>query len=147
MTEALETSKVNQFATFHVGEMLFGIDVHSVQEIIRFQKLTRVPLAPDVVRGLINLRGQIITAVDLRKRLALSDVESDESRMNIVVKVGEEKVSLLVDAVGDVIEVSQTVFESAPSSISGSLRGVVRGVYKLSDKLMLVLDTDKAVAV
>jgi chemotaxis signal transduction protein len=80
-----------QFATFRVGNLLFGVDVHEVQEIIRSQQLTPVPLAPEVVRGLMNLRGQIITAIDLRRRLGVSTTVAESDVMNIVVALDAEK--------------------------------------------------------
>lgn len=145
------TPKVNsdqqQFATFKVGTLLFGVDVHEVQEIIRFQALTPVPLAHDVVRGLMNLRGQIITAIDLRRRLALQSGLPDEELMNIVVSIEDEKVSLLVDSVGDVINVSRDAFEETPPTVGGKIRDLAKGVYKLPAGLMLVLNTERAVAV
>lgn len=136
-----------QFATFKVGNLLFGVDVHDVQEIIRYQQLTPVPLAPDVVRGLMNLRGQIITAIDLRRRLAVNTATPEQELMNIVVSVEAEKVSLLVDSVGDVIKVSKDTFEETPPTVGGRIREIAKGVFKLPDGLMLVLNTERAVTV
>jgi purine-binding chemotaxis protein CheW len=136
-----------QFATFKVGQLLFGVDVHEVQEIIRYQQLTPVPLANEVVRGLMNLRGQIITAIDLRRRLALPSDGSAEHLMNIVVSIDSEKVSLLVDSVGDVIKVSSDLFENTPPTVVGKIRDLSRGVFKLNDGLMLVLNTERAITV
>lgn len=141
----MEHQQQRQFATFKVGNLFFGINVHEVQEIIRYQNLTPVPLADSVVRGLINLRGQIITAIDLRRRLKSEDAVADEDSMNIVVQTDQEKVSLLVDSVGDVLELSPDSFESVPPSVRADVRALVSGVYKLSGKLMLVLDTKSAV--
>src|SRR5438874_826198 len=94
-----------QYCTFYVDGHYFGLEVLNVQEIIRYQEMTRVPLAPSVVRGLINLRGQIVTAIDLRRRLGLTERPADQSPMNVVIRTDDEAVSLLVDEIGDVREV------------------------------------------
>ncbi len=134
----------NQFCTFQVGKLFFGVHVQEVQEIIRFQEMTRVPLAPAVIRGLINLRGQIVTAIDLRTRLGLPPRESGEP-INVVIRSAEGAVSLLVDEIGDVLEVSPDQFERPPETLSGVIRELVSGVFKLSGRLLLVLDTKKAI--
>ena len=131
---------VQQFATFYVGDLLFGIDVMQVQEIIRYQAMTPVPLSANTVEGLINLRGQIITAIDLRKRLDMQEREEGVLPMNVVVRCEDEVVSLLVDKIGDVLEVKSDQFEEAPRTLEGVSRDVLSGVYKLKDNLLLVLD-------
>ena len=129
--------------TFVVDELHFGIDVTRIQEVIRYQELTPVPLAHQTVRGLINLRGEIVTAIDLRNRLNMP--ASDEIQpMNVVVAHEEDVVSFLVDEIGDVIEVSLNDFESVPETVAKTVRDVVDGVYKLDDTLLLVLNTDRA---
>ena len=129
--------------TFVVDELHFGIDVTRIQEVIRYQELTPVPLAHQTVRGLINLRGEIVTAIDLRNRLNMP--ASDEIQpMNVVVAHEEDVVSFLVDEIGDVIEVSLNDFESVPETVTKTVRDVVDGVYKLDDTLLLVLNTDRA---
>ena len=134
----------HQFATFNIGELLFGVDVHDVQEVIRFQPMTPVPLTSPVIRGLINLRGQIITAIDMRRRLNSNGGTKDEDTMNVIVQLDEERVSLVVDSVGDVLELSHDSFEPIPANVVGELRNLVKGVHKLSDKLLLVLNTKAA---
>src|SRR5437868_11453098 len=104
-------AEVHQYCTFYVDGHYFGLDVLQVQEIIRFQEMTRVPLAPPVVRGLINLRGQIVTAIDLRRRLEMPDRLDDQFPVNVVVHTDDGAVSLLVDEIGDVLEVSEVLFE------------------------------------
>jgi purine-binding chemotaxis protein CheW len=146
-TTTLPRSDERQFATFRVGNLLFGVDVHEVQEIIRSQHLTPVPLAPEVVRGLMNLRGQIITAIDLRRRLGVTTTVAESDVMNIVVALDAEKASLLVDSVGDVIKVSGDTFEETPPTIGGKIRELAQGVFKLPDGLMLVLNTARAINV
>ena len=135
-----------QFATFYLDKLRFGVEVGHVQEVIRYQEMTRVPLASSVVTGLINLRGQIVTALDLRRRLELKQREAERLPMNVVIRNGEEAVSLLVDEIGDVLEVEDAAFEAPPETLRGVARELIRGAYKLKDQLLLVLDTEKTVA-
>ena len=134
-----------QYSTFYVGGFFFGIEVLQVQEVLRYQKMTRIPLAPDVIEGLINLRGQIVTAIDMRRRLGLEPRSGDETPMNMVVRTDEGAVSLLVDEIGDVIEVSAETFEPPPDNVDPAVRELIRGVHKLEDRLLLVVDTEKTV--
>jgi purine-binding chemotaxis protein CheW len=137
----------HQYCTFYLAGHYFGLDVLEVQEIIRFQQMTRVPLAPPVVRGLINLRGQIVTALDLRRRLQLPDRPADQQPVNVVIRTDDGAVSLLVDEIGDVLEVSDKLFESPPETLQGPARQLVRGAYKLPDRLLLILDPEQTVRV
>ena len=138
-----------QFCTFYVEGLCFGIGVREVQEVIRYQEMTRVPLAASVVRGLINLRGQIVTAIDLRRRLGLADRDDagEHLPMNLVVRTDDGVVSLLVDEIGEVVEVEEDSFERPPPTLEGVARDLVRGVYKQQGSLLLVLDTARAVSV
>lgn len=141
-----ETEQANgRFATFFVGDLFFGVDVLRVQEVLRTQPMTRVPRAPDVIEGLINLRGQIVTAIDLRRRLGM-DPHSAEAvaSMNVVVRTEEGAVSLLVDKIGDVLDVESEAFEPPPQNMEVGARNLIRGVYKLKNCLLLALDTEKA---
>lgn len=135
-----------QFCTFRLDGLTFGVEVDRVQEVIRSQELTVVPLANPVVQGLINLRGQIVTALDLRRRLELPVRPDDRKPMNIVVRTATGELSLLVDEIGDVVDVDEATFESAPETLSGVARELIVGAYKLEDRLLLVLDTERAVA-
>ncbi len=137
----------HQYCTFFLDGHYFGLDVLKVQEIIRYQEMTRVPLAPPVVRGLINLRGQIVTALDLRRRLGLSDRPADQLPLNVVVQTNDGAISLLVDEIGDVLEVSEKSFERPPDTLAKPARELIRGAYKLPDRLLLILDTERAVNV
>lgn len=133
------------YCTFRVGHLYFGIEVLRVQEVIRYQAMTRVPLAPHVVEGLINLRGQLVTAIDLRKRLKLKEREKTQEPMNVVVRSTDGSVSLLVDEIGDVMEVSPEQFEPPPETLQGVPRELIRGVYKLDGRLLLILDSNRIV--
>ena len=140
-------SDTRQLCTFSLGEFLFGIDVLKVQEIIRQQEMTRVPLAPDCVRGLINLRGQIVTALDLRSRLGLPPRGPGLAPTNVVINTPDGPVSLLVDDIGDVLEVEAAGVTRAPETVRGIARHVITGVYRLRDRLLILLDADRVVAV
>src|ERR1700753_3429550 len=111
-----------QYCTFTVDGLFFGVEVLQVQEVIRFQQMTPVPLAPAVVNGLINLRGQIVTAIDLRRALGLMDRPAEDLPMNVVVRTDDGVVSLLVDEIGDVLNVDDASFERAPETLSGVAR-------------------------
>jgi purine-binding chemotaxis protein CheW len=134
-----------QYCTFYLGDYCFGLDVLKVQEIIRYQEMTRVPLAPPEVRGLINLRGQIVTAIDLRRRLEMPDRPASEPPINVIVHTDDGAVSLLVDEIGEVLTVEDKMLEGPPETLKGTARELIRGVYKLADCLLLILDTDGAV--
>ena len=133
-----------QFCTFFLEGSLFGVPVPQVQEVIRFHEMTRVPLAPDVVEGMINLRGQIVIAIDLRRRLSLHAREERELPVNVVIRSADGAVSLMVDEIGDVVEVEDSTFEAPPETLRGAVRTMILGVHKLEGRLMHVLDTEKA---
>jgi len=135
-----------QYCTFLLGDFLFGIEVLQVQEVIRAQQLTRVPLANPVVSGLINLRGQIVTALDLRRRLGLPPREDDVPPMNVVVHTADGGVSLLVDEIGDVLQVEASSYQATPLAVQGLDASLIRGVHKLPGQLLLLLDVDRAVS-
>lgn len=134
-----------QLCTFFLGDHIFGVDAHSVQEVIRYQEMTRVPLTPESVSGLINLRGQIVTAIDMRKRLGYPERPEGKLPMNVVIRSDEGAASLLVDAIGDVIEVSQDNFETPPDTLRGKERELIKGAYKLDGRLLLMLNTQDAI--
>ncbi len=138
-------ANAQQFCTFFVDGQFFGVPVQQVQEVIRYQEMTRVPLVPRVIRGLINLRGQIVVAVDLRRRLNASERPEDQLPMNVVVRTADGAVSLLVDEIGDVLEVQDETFERPPETLQNASRELVLGVHKLPNRLLLILDTEKAV--
>lgn len=140
-------TETKQLCTFRLGDQAFGVDALTVQELIRHQTMTRVPQAPESVRGLINLRGQIVTAIDLRTRLGMSPLDETRQPMNVVIRSDDGAVSLLVDQIGDVIEVNEDCFEVPPDTLSGTARPFIRGAYKLADQLLLLLDCELAVQV
>jgi purine-binding chemotaxis protein CheW len=133
----------HQFASFFVNDLFFGIEVEMVQEVTTEARMTPVPLAPAVVRGLINLRGQIVPAIDLRRCLQLPESSSNEPPVNLILYTGDSCTSLLVDAAGEVLEVDQDTFEPPPVTLRGRPRELIRGAYKLPDKLMHILDLNE----
>ncbi len=133
-----------QFCTFFLNKMFFGIDVQHVQEVIRPQAVTRVPLAPADICGLINLRGQILTVIDLQKRLEMEESAMRSSPgFNIVVCTDDELVSLLVDDVGDVLAFPHNNLQPPPATLKGKMRQMLAGAYPLAEGFLLVLDTEK----
>ena len=138
-------TNTKQFCTFFVNGLFFGVEVLKVQEVIRYQGMTRVPLAPATIQGLINLRGQIVTAIDLRRRLELPARDDEQLPMNVVVRSDDGAVSLLVDEIGDVVEIQDDIYEQPPETLKGVARELVQGVYKLKERLLLILDTEKTV--
>ena len=132
-----------QYSTFSVDNLFFGIEVLKVQEVLRYLEMTSVPMAPDVIEGLINLRGQIVTAVDMRRRLGIPKRKDGETPMNMVVRSEDGAVSLLVDEIGDVLEVQADSYEPPPDNMSKEQRELIQGVYKLEGRLLLVLDTER----
>ena len=138
-------AETRQLCTFVLDGLLFGVDVVNVQEVIRYQDMTRIPLASAMIRGLINLRGQIVTAIDMRARLDLPPLSENEQPMNVVLRTGDGVVSLLVDEIGDVLELDARAFERAPETLAGVFREVVLGVYKLDQRLLLLLDVERIV--
>ena len=143
MSSETTAAGLRHFATFYVADMFCGIDVGQVQEVLKYQEMTPVPLSPGVIQGLINLRGQIVTAVDLRRRFRLPEISGDRKPMNIVLRSDGGAVSLLVDEIGDVVEVNSREQEPAPSTMDPMQRDVVEAVFKLDGKLLLALDTAK----
>jgi purine-binding chemotaxis protein CheW len=136
-----------QYSTFYVAGLFFGIDVLQVQEVLRYQEMTKVPLAPHVIEGLINLRGQIATAVDLRRRLELPARADAITPMNIVVRSEEGAISLLVDEISDVLDVDVDCFEPPPQNLPSKQRALIDGLYKLDGRLLLILNMERVMQI
>lgn len=139
-------SNHQQLCTFWVDRLYLGVEVEKVQEVLRFQEMTPVPLAHPVVSGLINLRGQIVTAMDLRRRLDLPPAPGDTPPLNVVLRDAGGAVSLLVDEIGDVVEVDRDSLERPPQTLRGVIRTYVRAISKLQQNLLLVLDAEKVLS-
>jgi purine-binding chemotaxis protein CheW len=132
------------YSTFSVDDRYVGIPVDRVQEVLLAQPLTPVPLAHDHISGLLNLRGQIVTAIDLRARLGLPAREADQPTANVIVTTDGGPLSLVVDRLGDVISVDDTRFEPPPNTLDTETARSIKGAYKLDDALLLDLDLDEA---
>lgn len=129
--------------TFRLGGLHLGVDVTKVQEVIRRQEATRVPLVSPVIHGLMNLRGEIVTTIDLRYRMGLGTFAADAHPMNVVIRTADGPVSLVVDEIDDVVDVREIPFEPPPPTLDDVRRELVTGVYKLDHTLLLVLDLDR----
>ncbi len=136
-------SERQPYCTFFLGDLFLGVEARHVQEILRRQDLVRVPLAPAVVGGLLNLRGQIVTAIELRERLGLPPRPPGQAPVHVVMRSAEGVFSLLVDEVGDVLELPATAREEPPRNVAAPIRRLTRGVHMLEDRLLLVLDALK----
>ena len=136
-----------QYCTFWLDGLFFGVSVEKVKEVLRYQSMTQIPHAPVEVLGLINLRGEIVTAIDMRKRLDLPDYIGEKKPKNVIIRDPGGAVSLLVDEIGDVIETQAQFFEDPPNTMDAGIREMIIGVYKLEKNLLLILDVDKVIEV
>lgn len=149
LADGTPVARSAQFATFYVDKLFFGIDVLDVQEVLRFQEMSKVPLAPPTIQGLINLRGQIVTAIDMRRRLGLHVRPDGDIPMNVVIRAEDGAVSLLVDEIGDVLDVADEVREPVPENLPHTQRALLAGVAKLDGttgtnrRLLLILNTQR----
>jgi len=135
-----------ELATFYVGNALCGMDILNVQEINKLMDMTKVPQAPDYVTGILNLRGQIVTVVDLGKKLGLAPSDVSETSRNIIVNADNEYVGLLVSRISDVVEANWEKVEKPPANISGVQGAFFKGVFKTKDRLIGILDVHKVLA-
>lgn len=132
----------SQLCTFQLGDLLLGLDVKRVQEVLRHQPMTHVPLASRVIRGLINLRGQIVLAIDLSYCLGLTSTASCSEGMLVVIRSDDGPASLVVDGIRDIVQVELDSFEEPPETLDGPGREFIKGAYKLPRQLLLVLDPE-----
>lgn len=133
----------NKYVTLYVDNQLFGIDVLVVRDVLRSQKITPIPLAPSFVIGALNLRGRIVTAIDIRAKLGIPHKVNTAKSMNIVVEYQNELYSLLVDRVGEVLNLSNDDFEQSPGNLDSRWKNASEGVYRLKNELMVVLDINQ----
>lgn len=138
---------MQQYATFYVGDMLMGIELSEVQELMRYQEMAPVPLAPFAIEGLINLRGQIVAALDVRKLFSLEPMKDDEAQpMNIVIHSEDGAVSLLVDEIYDVLNIAADAWTELPENLPTEHRRLLKGIYQLESRLLMVLDTERVLS-
>jgi purine-binding chemotaxis protein CheW len=140
---AFASNGAEQLVTFIVSDQMFGLTALKVRDVLRQQPLTRIPLAKAEIGGAMNLRGHIVTAIDVRARLGAPPAPANASKMSVVVESGGEQFCLVVDAVGDVISVNAGEIEPNPASLSAAWAEVSRGVYRMKDRLLLLLDVEQ----
>jgi purine-binding chemotaxis protein CheW len=141
-TRDLNPAENREFVTVTIADQLFGIPVLSVQDVLGPQKITRIPLAPPEVAGALNLRGRIVTAIDVRRRLDLPPRAADVAGMSVVVEHKGEPYSLMIDSVGEVLSVPFEAYERNPATLNSRWREISGGIYRLDGKLLVVLEVD-----
>jgi purine-binding chemotaxis protein CheW len=146
MKTATQNKPTVELATFYIGDALCGMDILNVQEINKLMDMTKVPQAPTYVTGILNLRGQIVTVVDLGKKLGLTSTELSESTRNIIVNSENEYIGLLVSSISDVVEAQWDKVEDPPANIGGVQGAFFKGVYKTQNRLIGILDVKKVLA-
>ena len=138
-----QTGETEDFVTVTIAEQLFGVPVLRVQDVLGPQRITKIPLAPAEVAGALNLRGRIVTAIDLRRRLQLPPRDADDPGMSVVVDFDGELYSLNVDTVGEVLSLPVDDFDSNPSTLNPVWRSISAGIYRLKEELLVVLDVER----
>lgn len=141
--EIMRTGKTRDFLTIFIGGQMFGIPILQVQDVLGQLKVTKIPLAPSQVAGALNLRGRIVTAIDVRDCLGLSPIDMKNKVMSVVVENDGELYSLMIDQVGDVLSLYDDDFENTPSTLDPTWRSVSLGIYRLQQKLLVILDVPK----
>jgi purine-binding chemotaxis protein CheW len=141
------SGNVDEYVTATVGGQLFGLPISRVQDVFAPDRLTRVPLATSEIAGLLNLRGRIVTAIDMRKRLGLDACAESASRMAVGVECRGESYGLLIDAIGEVLKLPTGAREDNPLNLDSGLASVSAGVYRLDGKLLVILDVDRVLDV
>ena len=140
-------SENQMYVTMRIDQQLFGIPVKNVRDVLRQQKITFIPLSSSEVAGSLNLRGRIVTVINLRRRLRLVEKESDEKSMFVVVEYKGELFSLMVDSVGEVMTVPSHAIEKAPANLGGAWKEVTTGIYKLSGELLVIIDVQSMLTI
>lgn len=143
MMDEKASDQVTEFVTVMIGNHLFGLPISRVQDVFVPDRLTRVPLAPPEVAGILNLRGRVVTAIDMRTRLDLGIRQADQPVMAIGIELKGESYGLLVDSVGEVMQLPNRACEAKPANFDSGLARVAAGIYRLEGQLMIVLDVDR----
>lgn len=136
-------ANLRELLTMTVGGQMFGIPILQVQDVLGAQRVTRVPLAPRAIAGSLNLRGRIVTAIDMRACLNMDARETGAPVMSVVVENKGELYSLMIDRVGDVMNLPYSDYEKNPGTLDPQWRNVCQGIYRLKDKLLVVLDVPR----
>lgn len=140
-------SDVSQYATFYCGKAILGLDIQFVQEINRSTSITKVPLSPPCVRGVMNLRGEVVTMLDLRRLMGLPPVECTKSSRNLILKCEGEVFGLWVDGVADILAISDMAISQPPSNLSITESRMIRGVYQHDGTLVMLVNPSELLAV
>lgn len=139
-------SQLLQLVSFHIEEEEFAVDILNIQGINRMMNITRVPNTPAFVEGIINLRGQVIPVVNLRKRLGFPPKEPDKATRIIVVEIGKRVIGFIVDSVNEVLRISSSITEPPPPMVAGIDSEYITAVGKLEDRLLILLDLEKVLS-
>lgn len=137
-------SDTSTFVTFMIAGQLFGVSVMNVRDVLSTHQINPIPLAPPEIAGSLNLRGRVVTVIDVRRRLGLAPRGDEKKAMSIVVEFGHDLYSLMVDSVGEVLALADSDFEENPPTLDPQLREYSTGIYRLNDKLLVVLDVERA---
>lgn len=139
----MSNSNMRDYVAIYIADQMFGIPVLQVHDVLRGLKLTRIPLAPPEVAGALNLRGRIVTAINVRKRLGLPDLDADSEGMSIVVEYQGEPYSLMIDNVGEVLSLDHNELHPTPVTLDARWKEISGGVYRLEDQLLVVMQIDR----
>lgn len=142
-SQDVDLSTSEEFLTVYIDNQMFGVPVLQIQDVLGEQNVTRIPLAPPEIDGALNLRGRIVTAINVRKRLGLNPNDKNNRRMSVVVEFENELYSLIIDRVGDVLNVDNKFYESNPATLDTRWREISQGIYRLSGELLVILDVPK----
>ena len=140
---ALDREDASDYLTITIADQIFGIPVLQVQDVLGEQKVTKIPLAPPEVAGALNLRGRIVTAINVRKKLGLEEDGNFDHQMSVVVEHENELYSLIIDQVGDVLALEHSDYEPTPATLDPLWRNISQGIYRMENRLLVVLDVPK----
>jgi purine-binding chemotaxis protein CheW len=135
-----------QFVLFKLADGEYGIEVNDVQEIVRFQEITKIPEAQEFIKGILNLRGQVIPVIDLKRRFYLEDSKVTDSTRIVVVKVEERKIGIIADEVSEVLRIADDNIEPTPAFINNFNQSGIKGVAKVEERLLILLDLAKTLS-
>jgi len=141
------SGNASEFLTFVLADQMFGVSVMQVNDVLAPQKITRTPLAPSSVAGIMNLRGRIVTAIDVRDCLGQEPRQSNNPGMSVVIERNNELFSLIIDSVGDVLSLAHDSLEDVPPTLDDAWRQVASNIHKLEDRLLVILDTERLLEV
>lgn len=137
------TQETHEYLTFQLRDQTFGVSVPQVNDVLMHHRIRKTPLAPSSVAGLMNLRGRIVTALDVRACLAQPPRADNEDSLIIVIERKNELFGLIIDAVGDVVQMDPDTFEDVPATLDEAWRSVTSGIYKLKEEIIVILDTGR----